>query len=217
MRAPDDTDDFALDQNLAEPIVHYRIVAVLWMQFDTVRAQEKAFDGGLFLVQQNCDDLTVFRILTRFTNGQIAIEDAGTAHRFAADAQAEKTFPAEHLVINHHAAGPLLLGVHRHTGSNPADYRQFPSQRTLRPGIFRQQTQCPAVAPFPGNQSFFFQLGQKLGHRIVADGKFLGRLPQAGQLTLIPQPPLQISKKILLFFSKHLLPPCICTCTYYMK
>ena len=77
---PLDADDVALDQDIAEAVTQERVVGIFRAQFDMGFAQEKPFDGGLFVVDECDHDFSVPGVLARFANCQIAVQDSGILH-----------------------------------------------------------------------------------------------------------------------------------------
>ena len=107
-----DADDFALDQDFAEAVTHGGVTGIFRAKLDVVVMQKKAFDRGLFAVDQHHNDFAVFGVLPRFTDCQIAAEDAGVLHRIPFDAQGEEIWTAVNGAVQHNTAVPLRLGVH---------------------------------------------------------------------------------------------------------
>ena len=113
-----------------------------------VLAQEETFDGGLLVVDERHHDFTVLGVLSGFADRQIAVQDSGIFHRIAFNTQRKEVLAAKDGGIQHRAAVPFRLGVHRQTGRDTADDRNLPPALRLPtfrgPGLKDRPYDCSA-------------------------------------------------------------------------
>ena len=191
--SPLDADHLALDQYLTKVIPHGRIGRIFRLQDNVVHMQEKAFDRGLFAVDQGHHDLAVARVLARFTDSQITVQNPGALHGIALNPQRKEVLTWKESLVQHQAAVPLLLGVHGQAGRDPAHHRD--DAAALDGHCFMrlvEQMNGAAVTPLPFEIALGLQGFEQLGYGRMADRKIRGRLSQVGQHAALTQALLQI-------------------------
>ena len=118
-------DDLALDQYVAEGILHGRIPGIFRPEFDMIRVQKESLDRCFLAGDQGHDNLAALGILTRFADGKITVQDAGRFHGIAFNAQGEKIPAGENIGVEDQAAVPFLLRIQGKSGRDSADNRHF--------------------------------------------------------------------------------------------
>ncbi len=132
LRSALDADDFALNQHFTETVAHGFESGIGRAQFDIILTQVEPLDGGLLAADECHHNFTVLGVLTWFADRQIAVQDSDIFHRMALDPQGKKILAAKDRGIQHRAAVPIRLGVHRQSGHDPADDGNLPPALSRR-------------------------------------------------------------------------------------